>query len=61
MSDQRIVAVGLLTQQDFDVLGQDFKRCYRVRGVEGFEDLLAQLDEIEASPEGAARGLDETS
>lgn len=60
MSDQRIVAVGLLTQQDLDVLGQGFKRSYRVRGIEGFEDLLTQLDEIKASPAGAARGLDET-
>jgi hypothetical protein len=50
MNEDPIVAVGLLTQHDLDVLGQGFKRSYRVHGIEGFEDLLERLDEVEATP-----------
>jgi hypothetical protein len=55
MKEDPIVAVGLLTQHDLDVLGQGFKRSYRVRGVEGFEDLLEKLDEVEATPTAGLR------
>lgn len=54
MTDDRIVAVALLTQRDLNVLGQGFRQSYRVHGAEGFEDLLAQLDDIkpiELAPE----------
>lgn len=47
MTDDRIVAVALLTQRDLNVLGQGFRQSYRVHGTEGFEDLLAELDDIE--------------
>lgn len=47
MTDDRIVAVALLTQRDLNVLGQGFRQTYRVHGADGFEDLLAQLDDIE--------------
>lgn len=50
MDDDRIVAVGLLTRHDLEILGQGFRRSYRVRDVEGFEDLLAQLEKVEAVP-----------
>jgi len=41
------VAVALLTQRDLNVLGQGFRQSYRVHGAEGFEDLLAQLNDVE--------------
>ena len=47
MTDDRIVAVALLTQRDLNVLGQGFRQSYRVHGAVGFEDLLAQLDDIQ--------------
>ena len=50
MDQDRIVAVGLLTRHDLEVLGQGFRRSYRVRDVEGFEDLLAKLEHVEAVP-----------
>jgi hypothetical protein len=50
MDQDRIVAVGLLTRHDLEVLGQGFRRSYRVRDVEGFEDLLAKLEHVAAVP-----------
>ena len=47
MTNDRIVAVALLTQRDLNVLGQGFRQSYRVHGADGFEDLLAQLDDIQ--------------
>lgn len=47
MTDDRFVAVALLTQRDLNVLGQGFRQSYRVHGAEGFEDLLAQLNDVE--------------
>ena len=44
------MAVGLLTQGDLAVLGQGYRRAIPVSGLEGFEDLLAQLDIVEATP-----------
>jgi len=48
--ESEIVAVGLLTQGDLAVLGQGYRRAIPVSGLEGFEDLLAQLDIVEATP-----------
>lgn len=48
MPQEKIVAVGLLTQRDLDMLGSGFHRAYPVSDVAGFEDLLAQLDEVAA-------------
>ena len=56
MDKDPIVAVALLTQQDLDVLGQGFRRSYRIHDVHGFEDLLAQLEHVEATPVASARG-----
>jgi hypothetical protein len=47
VTDDHFVAVALLTQRDLNVLGQGFRQRYRVHGAGGFEDLLAQLDDIE--------------
>lgn len=59
MTKDRIVAVGLLTQRDLDVLGTGFNRLFPVDsddGLDGFADLIAQLDKIDATkaaPEAA--------
>lgn len=43
-----IVAVGLLTQRDLDVLGSGFRRSFPVSEDTAFDDLLHALDSIEA-------------
>lgn len=43
-----IVAVGLLTQRDLDVLGSGFRRSFPVQEDTAFDDLLQALDSIEA-------------
>ncbi|MGE7206367.1 hypothetical protein ACQKJZ_11880 [Sphingomonas sp. NPDC019816] len=43
-----IVAVGLLTQRDLDVLGVGFRRSFPVHRDTEFDDLLRALDSIEA-------------
>jgi hypothetical protein len=52
LTKDRIVAVGLLTQRDLDVLGSGFHRLFSVAADEdaddGFADLIAELDKIEA-------------
>lgn len=47
MSNDRIVAVGLLTEQDLDVLGTGFRRHFPVKDDGMFDDLLMQLDKVE--------------
>ncbi|MET3438356.1 hypothetical protein ABIC44_003047 [Sphingomonas sp. 1185] len=42
-----IVAVGLLTQRDLDVLGSGFRRSFPVQEDTAFDDLLKALDSIE--------------
>ena len=52
MTKDRIVAVGLLTQRDLDVLGTGFNRLFPVDtddGLNGFTDLIARLDKIDAT------------
>ncbi|MET4896356.1 hypothetical protein RN629_04165 [Sphingomonadaceae bacterium jetA1] len=44
---ERIVAVGLLTQRDLDVLGTGFRRSFPVQQDTPFEDLLRALDTFE--------------
>lgn len=51
LTRDRIVAVGLLTQRDLDVLGSGFHRLFSVETSDdddGFADLIAQLDKIDA-------------
>ena len=43
----RIVAVGLLTQRDVDVLGTGFRRMFPVEPNTDFDDLLRRLDACE--------------
>lgn len=46
----RIVAVGLLTQRDVDLLGQGFQRLFPIENTTGFDDLLKQLDALDRPP-----------
>ena len=54
LTKDRIVAVGLLTQRDLEVLGTGFHRLFSVNADDdddeddGFADLIAQLDKIDA-------------
>ncbi len=52
LTKDRIVAVGLLTQRDLEVLGTGFHRMFSVdaddNDDDGFADLIAQLDKIDA-------------
>jgi hypothetical protein len=43
----RIVAVGLLSQRDLEILGAGFKRVYAVKDVSCFDDLLKAIDAAE--------------
>lgn len=54
---ERIVAIGLLTQHDLDLLGSGFRRAFRVDETPCFSDLLRAIDkaEAEATKEAAAR------
>lgn len=52
-SDQ-VVAVGLFTQRDVEALGNKLSGIYMIAAQDdGFDDLLAQLDQIEATPDRA--------
>jgi len=52
MTEDRIVAVGLLTQRDLDVLGSGFRRLFTVEEPDIFSDLLDQLDKVNVHPIG---------
>ncbi len=43
----RVVAVGLLTEYDLSILGQGFKRAYRIDEGHDFHGLLAAIDAAE--------------
>lgn len=57
MSKDRIVAVGLLTSVELEMLGEWFDRFFPVEHDEMFDDLLAQLDQVEAIPLGKGVSL----
>jgi hypothetical protein len=44
---ERIVAVGLLTQQDLNLLGPTFERAWTVEDAPSFEELLRAIDEAD--------------
>lgn len=50
MSKDRIVAVGLLTSVELEMLGDRFDRYFPIENDDMFGDLLMQLDLIEATP-----------
>jgi len=44
---QRIVAVGLLTEYDLSLLGEGFRRVYRLDEGHDFSELLGRIDAAE--------------
>ena len=44
---RQIVAIGLLTEQDLEMLGQGFDRAFPVEEDLVFEDLLRAIDEAD--------------
>ena len=51
---ERIVAVGLLTQQDLSLLGPTFDRVWPVEEAPNFVELLRAIDEADRNLEGSA-------
>ena len=47
-----IVAVGLLTQRDLDVLGTGFRRAFPIDEGGDFDALLARIDQAEREEAG---------
>jgi hypothetical protein len=45
--EERIVAVGLLTRSDLDLLGPTFTRVWPVEDAPGFSELLSAIDEAD--------------
>ena len=54
---RQIVAIGLLTQQDLELLGQGFDRAFPIDDDLVFEELLRAIDEVDRKLEsrGGAR------
>jgi hypothetical protein len=48
VSQDRIVAVGLLTRHDLNVLGPSFDRVWPVEDAPSFNELLRAIDEADA-------------
>jgi hypothetical protein len=46
-----IVAIGLLTQRELELLGQGFDRAFPINGELVFEELLRAIDEAEQAQE----------
>lgn len=49
---RRIVAVGLLTEEDLDLLGNTFTRLWPVDNAPKFDELLAAIDDADRHLEG---------
>ena len=47
MTDERIIAVGLLTQRDVRLLGPTFDRLWPVEDAPDFDHLLRAIDEAD--------------
>ena len=54
MAGERIIAVGLLTARDLEMLGQSFTRAYPVDETICFDELLRAVDEAEQDHRQAA-------
>jgi hypothetical protein len=52
MSSDRIVSIALLTQREAERLEGTLQHCYPVSDEHGFDQLLAQLDQVEIEPFG---------
>lgn len=47
LSQQRIVAIGLLTEHDLALLGEGFNRAWPIDETPCFEDLIKAIDEAD--------------
>ena len=47
MDQERVIAIGLLTERDLRVLGPTFKRVWPVDDAPAFPDLLRAIDEAD--------------
>ena len=54
MHQDRIVAIGLLTDQDLSLLGPTFSRAWPVEDAGAFKELLKAIDDAEARRAGSA-------
>jgi len=54
---RHIVAVGLLTEEDLDLLGHTFTRLWPIDNAPQFDELLAAIDEAEQAIEQRAEGI----
>lgn len=52
---ERIIAVGLLTRRDLDILGPTFDRIWRVEDAPDFHQLLQAIDEADRKLELQSR------
>jgi hypothetical protein len=52
LANERIVAVGLLTQREVDLLGQGFSRLWPVDDTPCFQDLLQAIDDADRELSG---------
>ena len=50
----RIVAVGLLTRRELDLLGPTFERAWPVENAPAFDELLRAIDEADRKLQEAA-------
>jgi len=56
VKDERtFVAVGLLTQNDLDLLGSGFRTAFPVEQCAVFDELLRRIDDAEAEAEASAK------
>jgi hypothetical protein len=56
--DERIVAVGLLTRRELDLLGPAFERAWPIEQVPGFDELLRAIDEADRRLQARERPVD---
>jgi len=59
MTFEGIVAVGLLTRNDIDVLGPSFTRLWPVEDTPSFDGLLRAIDEADRQIRSHSRGRSE--
>jgi hypothetical protein len=50
MDQDQIIAVGLLTRRDLNILGPAFDRAWPIEQVSDFGDLLRAIDEADRGP-----------
>ena len=61
MSGDKIVAMGLLTQNDLNRLGDTFKRVWPVTDVPSFDELLRAIDEADRGTRGCGQSCNTVS